>query len=91
MGGDLAGYPNGRRLTDDVMDVTLRMVGDGYGPSFAELLANAGIPAVDTKANRALVDGCARNDAKALKAFPYVGVPWDGVKGGRTYKACPAK
>ncbi len=91
MGGDLAGYPNGRRLGDDVIDITLRMVGDGYGPSFAELLAGAGIPAVDTKANRALVDGCARNDAKALKAFPYVGVPWDGVKGGKTYKACPAK
>ncbi len=91
MGGDLAGYPNGRRLGDDVIDVTLRMVGDGYGASFAELLANAGVAAVDTKANRALVDGCARNDAKALKAFPYVGVPWDGVKGGKTFKACPAK
>lgn len=91
MGGDLAGYPNGRRLADDVVDVTLRMVGDGYGASFAETLTNAGIPAVDTKANRALVDGCARNDAKALKAFPYVGVPWDGVKGGKTYEACPAK
>ena len=91
MGGDLAGYPNGRRLSDDVVDVTLRMVGDGYGASFAELLTGAGIPAADTKANRALVDGCARNDARALKAFPYVGVPWDGVKGGRTYKACPAK
>jgi hypothetical protein len=91
MGGDLAGYPNGRRLTDDVVDITLRMVGDGYGPSFAELLTATGVPVVDTKANRALVDGCARNDAKALKAFPYVGVPWDGVKGGRTSRACPAR
>jgi hypothetical protein len=91
MGGDLAGYPNGRRLGDDVIDITLRMVGDGYGPSFAELLGGAGIPAVDIKANRALVDGCARNDRKALGSFPYVPVPWDGVKGGKTYKACPAK
>jgi hypothetical protein len=91
MGGDLAGYPNGRRLGDDVVDITLRMVGDGYGASFAELLAAAGVPAVDARANRALGDGCARNDAKALKAFPYVGVPWDGVKGGRTYRTCPAK
>jgi hypothetical protein len=91
MGGDLAGYPNGRRLTDDVVDVTLRMVGDGYGAAYAELLAAAGITVVDAKANRALGDGCARNDAKALKAFPYVGTPWDGVKGGATYRACPAK
>jgi hypothetical protein len=91
MGGDLAGYPNGRRPADDVVDVTLRMVGDGYGASFAELLTTAGVPAVDAKANRALGDGCARNDAKALKAFPYAGVPWDGVKGGRTYRTCPAK
>lgn len=91
MGGDLAGYPNGRRLADDVVDITLRMVGDGYGASFAELLTAAGVTVADTKANRALVDGCARNDAKALKAFPYVGVPWDGVKGGKAYKACPAK
>lgn len=91
MGGDLAGYPNGRRLADDVVDITLRMVGDGYGASFAELLTAAGVVVADTKANRALMDGCARNDARTLKTFPYVGVPWDGVKGGKTYKTCPAK
>jgi hypothetical protein len=91
MGGDLAGYPNGRRLADDVVDITLRMVGDGYGPSFTELLAAAGVTVADTKANRALVDGCAANDAKALKAFPYVGVPWDAVKGGRTYRRCATR
>jgi len=91
MGGDLAGYPNGRRLADDVVDVTLRMVGDGYGASFTDLLTAAGVTVADTKANRALVDGCATNDAKALKAFPYVGVPWDGVKGGRTYRKCATR
>ncbi len=91
MGGDLAGYPNGRRLADDVVDITLRMVGDGYGASFTERLAAAGVPVVDTRSNRALADGCAANDAKALKAFPYVGVPWDAVKGGRTYRRCSAR
>lgn len=91
MGGDLAGYPNGRRLADDVVDITLRMVGDGYGRSFAELLGGAGVPVEDAKANRALGDGCAGNDAKTLQAFPYVGVPWDGVKGGRTYRTCRTK
>jgi hypothetical protein len=91
MGGDLAGYPNGRRLGDDVVDITLRMVGDGYGPDLAGRLTSAGVTVADDKPNRALGDGCAVNDAKALKAFPYVAMPWDGVKGGKTYKACPAK
>lgn len=91
MGGDLAGYPNGRRLSDDVTDITLRMVGDGYGRSFTELLTTAGVMVVDTRPNRALGDGCAANDAKALAAFPYVGVPWDGVKGGKTFRACRSK
>ena len=31
MGGDLAGFPNGRRLTDDVTDIEIRAVLDGYG------------------------------------------------------------
>ncbi len=91
MGNDLAGYPNGRRPTDDVVDITLRMVGDGYGASFATLLGTAGVTVVDNKAARVLGDGCARNDAKAIKDFPYLGTPWDGVKGGRTHKVCPAK
>lgn len=91
MGGDLAGYPNGRRPTDDVVDITLRMMGDGYGASFAELLGTAGVTVTDNKAARTLGDGCARNDAKAIKDFPYLGTPWDGVKGGTTHKACPAK
>ena len=30
--GDLAGFPNGRRLADDVTDIELRAVVDGYGP-----------------------------------------------------------
>ena len=29
LGGDNAGFPNGRRLADDVVDITLRVVG-GY-------------------------------------------------------------
>ena len=29
IGGDIAGFPNGRRLADDAVDITLRVVG-GY-------------------------------------------------------------
>src|SRR5207247_7556459 len=29
--GDLCGYPNGRRLGDDVIDIDLRAIAQGYG------------------------------------------------------------
>ena len=29
--GDFAGFPNGRRLIDDVVDIELRAIADGYG------------------------------------------------------------
>ncbi len=54
MGGDLAGYPNGRRLTDDVVDITLRAVGDGYGKDLAARLAAAGVEVPDLKSSRSL-------------------------------------
>ncbi|CAN5582495.1 hypothetical protein BH23CHL8_BH23CHL8_16330 [soil metagenome] len=29
LGGDLAGFPNGQRLTDDIVDMELRAIADG--------------------------------------------------------------
>jgi hypothetical protein len=91
MGGDLAGYPNGRRLTDDVVDITLRAVGDGYGPDLAATLAAAGTQVPDLKSSRSLGDGCGSNDRKPLASFPYVAAPWDGYAGGKARKACSGK
>jgi len=91
MGGDLAGYPNGRRLTDDIVDITLRAVGDGYGPGMAATLAAAGIQVPDLKSGRSLGDGCGSNDRKPLVTFPYVAAPWDGYTGGKSRKACSGK
>ena len=34
--GDVAGFPNGRRLTDDVVDIEIRAVADGYGAFLAD-------------------------------------------------------
>lgn len=34
LGGDAAGYPNGRRLTDDVVDVSLQAVAGAAYPLF---------------------------------------------------------
>jgi len=91
MGGDLAGYPNGRRLTDDVVDITLRAIGDGYGPALSATLAAAGTQVPDLKSSRSLGDGCGSNDRKPLASFPYVAAPWDGYAGGKSRKTCSGK
>jgi hypothetical protein len=60
IGGDTAGFPNGRRLGDDVVDITLRVVG-GYL-----------VPAADGGKKLPLGDGVDRNDQDFLATFPYV-------------------
>lgn len=62
LGGDAAGYPNGRRLQDDVVDISLRAVaGVLAGGAFAN--------AVNTR----LGDGVNVNDVAYQPAFPYLG------------------
>jgi hypothetical protein len=81
--GDLQGFPNGRRLTDDVVDIELRAIADGYGPFVAETF---GFP--NLKPNNALGDGCIANDLKFSKTFPYLALPHQGYAGGRYRKPC---
>jgi len=71
--GDLAGFPNGRRLGDDVVDIELRAFGEGYGPVLADLL---GLP--NKSPNNQLGDGVDANDVPFLPVFPYVGTPHQG-------------
>jgi hypothetical protein len=62
LGGDPAGFPNGRRLPDDVVDIALRaVVGVLAGPPFS----NNGI-------NNRLGDGVNVNDAPYRITFPYL-------------------
>ncbi len=75
--GDLAGFPNGRRVWDDVVDIELRAVADGYG-SFLE--DNFGLP--NLSPNNMVGDGCDANDKKFLTTFPYVANPWAGYQDG---------
>jgi hypothetical protein len=81
LAGDNAGFPNGRRLSDDVVDVELRAVADGYGKVLADAF---GLP--NLKPNNQVGDGCNVNDKPFLKAFPYAAAPHDGYRGG-TYRA----
>ena len=62
LAGDKAGYPNGRRLTDDVVDISLQVV-EGK-------LLGAKIPPLGDAVNA--------NDRAFGGTFPYVALPWSG-------------
>jgi Domain of unknown function (DUF4331) len=64
LGGDPAGFPNGRRVFDDVTDVALRLVVGG-------VLA-APFPGFDANIGGKLGDGVNVNDAPYRTAFPYL-------------------
>ncbi len=67
IGGDVAGFPNGRRLKDDVIDVSLRVVaGVLLGPPFS------------TGINAQLGDAVQRNDKEFASTFPYMAAPNEG-------------
>jgi hypothetical protein len=68
LAGDIAGFPNGRRLGDDVVDIAFRVMAGAtpLTPSF-----NAGI-------NAQLGDGVNANDQPFLDVFPYIGLPRAG-------------
>lgn len=60
LGGDAAGYPNGRRLFDDVVDISLRVVAGVLAPGF------------NVAPNNRLGDGVNVNDAPYRIVFPYL-------------------
>ena len=64
LGGDNAGYPNGRRVFDDVTDISLRVVAGG-------VLA-APFPGFNPDINGRLGDGVNVNDFRTWTSFPYV-------------------
>jgi hypothetical protein len=65
IGGDVAGFPNGRRLSDDIIDVSLRVVLGVLLPDHQALADTIG-------------DGVDANDVPFLNAFPYVAYPSSG-------------
>lgn len=82
LGGDVAGFPNGRRVMDDVVDIELRAVAGGTPFT----------PATNVAPNNALGDGVSGNDrsidpitgnevaggADYLQRFPYLAPPHQG-------------
>jgi len=81
LSGDLAGFPNGRRLGDDVTDIELRAIADGYG-SFVNSLYGSLTP--NNSPNNQVGDGVNGNDKPFMSVFPYVAPPWSGYDMGVT-------
>ncbi len=73
LGGDLAGFPNGRRVMDDVVTIELRaiagatfpLVNKSYTPDGAAALVTDGLTAASVPSG-------------FLSTFPYLGVPYSG-------------
>ncbi|MCH7786402.1 MAG: DUF4331 domain-containing protein [Chloroflexi bacterium] len=75
MAGDFAGFPNGRRLADDVTDIVLRAAACGYG----DILESA-LGLCNLSPNNLLGDGVDENDVPFLSEFPYVATPNSGFE-----------
>jgi hypothetical protein len=65
LGGDVAGFPNGRRVGDDVTDIALRAAAGGTPFT----------PATNIPPNNTLGDGVSVNDVPFLERFPYLAPP----------------
>jgi hypothetical protein len=79
IGGDAAGYPNGRRVFDDVVTIELRaiagvtlpLVDPSYKPDGAAGLVTDGLTSGPT-------DLTAQGTESYLSTFPYLGIPHSG-------------
>jgi hypothetical protein len=65
LGGDIAGFPNGRRLSDDIIDESLRVVLGVLLPNHQAIADTIG-------------DGVDANDVSFNTHFPYVAYPHSG-------------
>jgi len=90
LGGDLAGYPNGRRVFDDVTTVELRaiagatypLVDPTYVPDAAAGVITQGLTSSNT-------DVTAENTVHYIPRFPYLGVPHSGYYNPENNKPAP--
>jgi hypothetical protein len=68
LGGDVAGFPNGRRVGDDVVDIALQAMA-GATPLTPDFVRSP---------NNILGDGVNANDKSYLSVFPFLSYPHAG-------------
>jgi hypothetical protein len=79
LGGDLAGYPNGRRPGDDVVDITLQVA---MGALISAGTFGFGTPSQAPSGNLPFTDGAIVTDSFFNNAFPYLKTPIPGSPNG---------
>ena len=74
LGGEFSGFPNGRRLEDDVTDIELRAIACGYGHIVGPIIESFGFCSGDANRspNNVVGDGVDANENTFLSSFPYV-------------------
>jgi hypothetical protein len=83
LGSDAAGYPNGRRLFDDVVTIALRAVAGATLPLVDKSFnADAAAGAITQGVTNTATDLTARGDNAFLTTFPYLGTPFSGYAAG---------
>ncbi|RZI74430.1 MAG: DUF4331 domain-containing protein [Variovorax sp.] len=82
LGGDLAGFPNGRRPGDDVVDAELRVAMGVlcFATTNADNFKVGCKPADAPAGSAALTDGAAQSPAQFPAAFPYLNTPLPGAR-----------
>ena len=83
LAGDNAGYPNGRRLTDDVVDISLRAVMGAVcvATGASDALKVGCKPGDAPSGSTAFVDGVRFQAADFQSTFPYLNTPLPGTTG----------
>jgi hypothetical protein len=79
LGNDIAGFPNGRRVFDDVVTIELQCIAGAVlklvDPSFTP---DAAAGAINEGLTANAADLTARGTDDYLSSFPYLGVPHSG-------------
>ena len=83
IGNDAAGYPNGRRLFDDVVTIALRAVAGATLPLVNKSFTpDAAAGAITDGTSGGASDLTARGSNAFLTTFPYLGTPFSGYADG---------
>ena len=79
---DLAGFPNGRRPADDVVDITLTVAEgallEGGGPLELQFCDTSGESPMVVNEDRVITDGTIGSEAFFVNTFPYLAAPLPG-------------
>ena len=88
--GDNAGFPNGRRLQDEVVDIELRAVAGVLFCTFSPDECPDG-DIYNVEPNNLLGGGVHGNDVSFRDAFPYLALPHQGFEHRHHSKSTPAR